>query len=313
MHTAAPFFLVGPTATGKSAVAQWIAEQHGYDILSADSMLVYEGMDIGTAKPSPKERERVDYYGVDLVQPDRPFSLGDFLRHATETLGRQAGGNKSTIVVGGTGLYVKGLLHGLDATTPSDPESRAKWETVLADEGVAGLRAALKRLSPAWLESMSDPSNPRRLVRALELASSGISGPPRDWNAKCPPSPIPGFMMPPEQLNRRIEERVRGMYADGLLDEAAALLERYGRLSQTAAQAIGYAEAFDVLSERCTQDEAIQRTVIRTRRLAKRQRTWFRHQLDVAWIDVEQTASVEHIAKRVLEHWRHYGGTEIAT
>ncbi len=306
-------FLVGPTATGKSAVAQRIAEQRGYDILSADSMLVYRGMDIGTAKPSRADRTRVRYWGVDLVAPGEPFSVARFLETASEAVcgARRAG--RELIVVGGTGLYVKTLIHGLAPGPAVSPAARERWQALLEAEGVTALQDALRARSPRWLEALDDPWNGRRLIRALEYVEAGIVEPPRSWNeSECMPE-IVGLTAPRDAMEARIRARVDAMYAAGLLDEVRALLGQsdFARW-MTASQAIGYAEAAACVSGHITEAEARERTAIRTRQLAKRQMTWFRRQCRVRWIDCGDNPGADVLAERVQCAWATTGPTALA-
>ena len=315
------WFIVGPTAVGKTAVAQWIAERAGCQILSADSMMVYRGMDIGTAKPNQAERSRVVYHGMDLVTPDRPFSVAEFLAHAVGVCSRSPGavsgapfrsqGDPGIIVAGGTGLYVKSLIRGLTDLPPPDTGARAHWNRVFELEGVAALQEALSGRSPELYESLKDPKNPRRLIRALELADAGVVQPARDWDTAKVVAPVAALRLPPEQLKRRIELRVSEMYRTGLVEEVESLLGAYPALSSTAARAIGYAEAIALVGGECSREEAVDRTVQRTRQLAKRQKTWFTHQVDVRWIDIELEMTTEEAAAQVLAHWREYGGTGV--
>jgi len=284
----AAFFLVGPTAVGKSAVAQHLAEQRSASILSADSMLIYRGMDIGTAKPTVAERGDVPYYGVDLAEPDESFSVWDYRRHALEALAALPEGEE-LIVTGGTGLYVKSLIHGLEDRPGGDAALRTEWERRLADEGIGALQDAVRRAAPERFEALADKENPRRLIRALEAAGAPHAVP--SWTSAEEPVVV-GLSMEPELLNARIAQRVEEMYAQGLMEEVTRLLERDRPLSETARQAIGYAEAIELIEGQATQAEAVERTIIRTRRLAKRQRTWFRHQANVDWLEVAPESDV---------------------
>ncbi len=263
------FILVGPTASGKSSVAQLLAEQTGAPIVSADSMNIYRGMDIGTAKPTADERGTVHYSGIDLADPTEAFSVGDWLdaiKPSFQTL-------ETPIVAGGTGLYVKCLLAGLDEMPAADEELRARAEKMTLAELQAEARAA----APEAYTALADNENPRRLVRLLEHGGK-VSKP---WKAELPT--VVGLHVEREILLKRIAERVDQMYASGLIEEARGLLAL--ELSATATKAIGYAEAFAVLKNEMTETQAKERTVIRTRQLAKRQMTWFRTQLNVEWVD----------------------------
>jgi tRNA dimethylallyltransferase len=303
--TLAAHVLVGPTASGKSAVAHYLAllSRPPAPILSADSMAIYRGMDLGTAKPDAAERALVPTYGVDLVDPDRPFSAGDYLAALRAAAPAIAAHRAPPIVVGGTGLYVKCLLEGLDAG-PSDPARRAEAEAILRADGLAALQAAARALDPAQYDRLRDPENPRRVLRAYELLAAGHPLPiPRDR----PKPKIVGLRLPPADLRARIERRARQMFARGLVEEVRALRKNYPALSETARHAIGYKEAALVLDGALPEEEAIRRTALRTAQYAKRQLTWFRHQADVQWIDVAPNDSLERIAGRVRHLWSARG------
>jgi len=305
------YFLVGPTAVGKTCVAQWIAEHHDYDILSADSMVVYRGMDIGTAKPSAAERARVHYSGLDLTTPDQPFSVWDYRQHALAALAASAAKGRRTLIVGGSGLYVKSLTDGLAPVSGASLEIRKYWTDIAETDGVEPLQKALRDKSPALYESLADKQNPRRLIRALEQAASGAAPRVPTWK-KTGAVPLIGLTLPAEELRLRVESRVAGMYRTGLVDEVRGLLEKYPNLSDTARQAIGYAEAMEVLNARCSQEKAMARTVTRTLQLAKRQRTWFRHQAKVKWVEIRPDMDTRKVAELVLDHGSLYGPTKIA-
>jgi len=305
--------LVGPTASGKTDVAHVLARRIAGAIVSADSMLVYRGMDVGTAKPDARERENLAYHGIDLVEPDRPFSVGDYVRGVRESLA-WAGGEAPLIVAGGTGLYVRCLVEGLDPHPPASPELRARAAEILSRDGMGGLQRWLEQLAPGALASLPDPRNPRRLVRAIERAAGATGAAPAPRAPAAPPPRVFAGLLPsPEALQRRIGARVRRLFEGGLLDEAAALRRRYGGLSATARQAIGYREAFDCLDGRIGLDEAMEQTVVRTRQLARRQMTWFRRQARVEWIEwSEREPSPEDLARRVEEVWERHGPVELA-
>jgi len=289
------FVLVGPTASGKSAVAQCIAERIGAPIISADSMNIYRGMDIGTAKPSPEERLRVKTWGIDLADPTEPFSVGDWLnavRPAFQT-------SEPSIVTGGTGLYVKCLLQGLDDLPTADEALRERTEKM----PLAELQAEACRAAPEAYEALADKENPRRLIRLLEGKKSSDS-----WKTEMPT--IIGLHVERDVLNRRIAARVEKMYAGGLLEEARGLAGL--KLSSTAQHAIGYAEAFAVLRGEMTEAQAKEKTVIRTRQLSKRQMTWFRHQLKVEWIETAAFPSIGKLADKVYNVCKEGGPVPLA-
>lgn len=304
-------FLVGPTAVGKSAVAQQIAEDDGFDIVSADSMLVYRGMDIGTAKPSRDEQARARYWCIDLVDAGAPFSVGLFRDAALAALSKIAMARRKAIVIGGTGLYVKALTHGLSHTPPADIEFRAQLDRIAGERPVAELQEMLRESAPDLFKALSDKRNPRRLVRALELAHAGIRRPPGSWKSRNAGPVLTGLRTDPLLLRARIGDRVRNMYGAGLVDEVKALVAAgFGR-SSTARSAIGYSEAVAVLEGSCTEEEAIRRTAQRTFQLARRQMTWFRHQADVDWIDIDIGTNTATIARAVKESWRKHGPSSV--
>ena len=321
--------LAGPTATGKTAVAQLLAETLQAAVLSADAMLVYRGMDIGTAKPSAAERARLRYGGLDLVDPGENFDVAAWLAHACEFLAQAHTAGQPVIVVGGTGLYIKRLLTGLTARPDADPA----WRATAAKMNLAELQAHLQNLDVARFAALteSDRQNPRRLIRAVEISrcekqrSVGVLEQWSDGKEHMTPasessspssnpglhhSTIPGLALPPPLLAQRIEARVAMMFDHGLLEEARQLRDRFPQLSTTAQQAIGYAEAFAVLDGRCTAAEAREKICLRTRQLAKRQMTWFRHQASVAWIATDATA--DEVAARVRKYWSDHGPTALA-
>ena len=303
------FFLVGPTAAGKSAIAEHIAETEHRAILSADSMLVYRGMDIGTAKPSKGERASVEYGGLDLANPDESFSVGQYIEHARGFLNGKPARENQPIVTGGTGLYVKCLTEGLARLPAADPALRAWADDLLGREGVTALQKALQERDAARYEALSDKNNPRRLIRALELAGRQNNG-TKTWSS-TPSVPMIGLEVDPAHLEANIRSRVRRMYDSGLLDEVGRLLSSCARLSETASQAIGYAEAIAVRQGNMTLDDAMARTAVRTRQLAKRQMTWFRHQANVVWISVGKNSTIEQLAGQVLAKWKQYGPTPV--
>jgi tRNA dimethylallyltransferase len=305
------YFLVGATASGKSAVAQYIAEREGQLIVSADSMNLYRGMAIGTAKPSSEERAKVDYAGIDISGPTEKFSVAAYL-DAVKPVFKSG---RDIIVAGGTGLYVKCLTEGFDAVPPENEELRAELEAL--DFEMLAKRA--RQDAPELYNQLTedDRQNPRRLIRILERiagfqpASSEPAGSQRYkglWNSKPKPT-ILGLQVEREELVRRIEERVGNMYTAGLLDEARELIDL--DLSPTALQAIGYAEVFAVLRNEMTMEEAKEKTIIRTRQLAKRQMTWFRNQLNVEWIDSAKFPTMEKLADAVKCEWKKLGTTPI--
>lgn len=297
------FTLAGPTASGKTAVAHHLADRLGARILSVDSMLVYRGMDIGTDKPSDSDLATYGYAGVNIVDPTETCSVGRYLQAIREPL---ADRGRPWIAVGGTGLYFCCLLRGLAPRPAANPAARTTAETVWRTGGLGALQELVRRTAPAAYRCLRDPNNPRRLVRAYEVAlQGGDASPPATWSAAAPR--LVGLWRETADLDCRITDRVRRMFDAGLLDEAAALRAQWPALSNAALQAIGYREAMAVLDGRLSRETAMEEIRRRTRRLARRQMTWFRHQTDMIWIRVHPEATVTAIADKVLSLWERHG------
>lgn len=305
------YVLTGPTASGKTETAHRLALRGGWEILSADSMAVYRGMDVGTAKPTRAQRAEVRYWGLDLVEPTEPFSLAQYLEEAIRAFSAAAQRGHGMIVVGGTGLYLKALVAGLDPAPGPDQELRALWEQRVHAEGIGGLQEEVRRRAPEeWAQlTMSDRQNPRRLLRVLERGGMGrVETERRGWRAEPGGRAVIPVLWPePDTVRRRIERRVEWIYTHGLIEEVRALKERGGGLCRTAAQAIGYAEAMAVLEGRMSLSEAQVVTIRRTWQLYRRQRTWFRHQFHWRPIAVAEDDDPETVAERVLKAWQEMG------
>lgn len=308
LHKAlSPYFLLGPTAVGKTTVAQFIAQEQGWDILSADSMLIYRGMNIGTAKPSPLERGDVNYFGVDLVNPDAVFNVWQYREYCSNIVAKLS----DCIVAGGTGLYVQSLLGGLTELPGANAGLRSRWDAKVESDGIESLQSYMQSHCPDAYEAVQDKKNARRLIRALEVFDGGVVDQRRDW-AEIP-FRIPGLMMPQDNLNKRIESRVDEMFEQGLVEEVRALMGKYKLLSTTAQQAIGYSETIAYINGDSSMDAAREKVKTRTRRLAKRQMTWFRNQMKVDWIEISAGMEVSDIAGLVLMYWNNNGPAQIVT
>lgn len=240
-------------------------------------------MDIGTAKVTADERARVPHHGLDLVDPDGSFSVADYRRHALWALRGIAGRGRLAILAGGTGLYLRTVARGVPLDEAGhDPGVRAVIEARLAEDGLGALVADLRRRAPSVAEGI-DLANPRRVVRALERAILVGDVRPPDPVGYAAPVVWLGTAVDPERHPAGIEARARDQFAHGLLDEAAALLDRYPE-DLRAFGAMGYREAFDVLAGRATLEQAIGLDAQRTRAYARRQRTWFRGEPGIHWL-----------------------------
>lgn len=267
------YLLGAPTASGKSEVALALAEAHGLEIVNADAMQVYRGLDVGTAKPSPADRARVPHHLIDIVEPSERFSVADWARRAEEAVLDAARRGRRTLVVGGTGFYLQALAEGLPTTPPADPAQQAPLWAWLEAEGREALADALHEVSP--VDAARAGRNPRRLVRAWEVVRT-TGDPPSAFGRTRPRVRVTRTWLVPsmDALAPRIEARTRAMLAGGLVEEAARL--DMAALA-TASQAIGYAEAAALARGEIGREEAFERIVHATRRYARRQRTWFRH------------------------------------
>ena len=283
--------LVGPTASGKSAVALEVARQlDDIELVSVDSMQVYRRMDIGTAKPTPAEQAKVPHHLLDLVEPWEGFSVARFQAAARDTIaGIERRGHRA-LLVGGTGLYLQAVVDGL-AVPGEWPAVRAELEAAATTSaGAAGLHRRLAELDPAAAARM-EPTNHRRIVRALEVTvGSGRAfssfGPGLD---AYPPTTfrLVGLALPRDAVEARIVQRLDSQLAAGFVDEVRALASAPEPLSRTARQALGYRELLSHLDGRCALDDAVAETARRTRAFARRQRAWFRRDPRITWLDAD--------------------------
>ncbi|MCA0146645.1 tRNA (adenosine(37)-N6)-dimethylallyltransferase MiaA [Blastococcus sp. LR1] len=297
--------VVGPTATGKTALAVALAQQLGGEVVNADSMQLYRGMDIGTAKPDEAERGGVPHHLLDLWDVREPASVAEYRLRARAEIDRLRASGRIPFLVGGSGLYVRAVLDELDFPG-TDPAVRARLETELADVGSAELHARLARLDPAAGAAVL-PANGRRIVRALEVIE--LTGGP--FLAELPeprphyPAVTIGLDREPAELDDRVALRVDRMWAAGFVDEVTALDVRGLREGPTASRAIGYAQVLAQFDGTLTAEEARERTVIATRRFVRRQRSWFRRDAATTWLDAGRTdlvaAAAAVIAGRTIE------------
>jgi len=291
-----PLFLAGPTAVGKSEVALLLAEKLNGEIISVDSMQVYRGLDIGTAKPGAAERARVPHHLIDVAELNEPFDAARFCELAREAVQQiQARGHRP-IFCGGTGLYFKAFLEGIGEAPPSNGALRAELETtplpVLLDE--------LATRDPVTFAKI-DRQNPRRVVRAVEvirLTGKPFSALRSAWNeTDADAARLIVLSRPKPELDARINARVDAMFAAGLVEETHGLLAKGLEQNPTAMQAIGYRQVVEHLRGERSLPETIELVKLRTRQFAKRQMTWFRRQ-PAAWISVEENASA--VAEKLL-------------
>lgn len=286
--------VVGPTATGKSELGLALAEALGGEVVNADAMQLYRGMDVGTAKLTVAERRGVVHHQLDVLEVGEEASVAAYQRHARADLEAIEGRGRTGVVVGGSGLYVRALLDRMELA-PTDPAVRARLEARAAELGPGLLHDELARLDPAAAEAIGR-GNTRRIVRALEVIE--LTG--RPYSAALPEQEYVaatvqlGLDCARDVLDARIEARVDRMWAAGLVDEVRGLADAMGR---TAERAVGYAQVLAVLRGDTDEASAREATVVATRRLARRQMTWFGRDSRVHWLD----ATAPDLVERALD------------
>jgi tRNA dimethylallyltransferase len=276
--------VVGPTATGKSGLSLRLAEALGGEIVNADSMQLYRGMDIGTAKLAPAQRAGVPHHLLDVWDVTRTASVSEYQQLARAAIGEISDRGRIPILVGGSGLYVRAAIDKLEFPG-TDPLLRDRLEAELAEHGTPALHARLARADPAAAAAIL-PGNGRRIVRALEVIE--LSG--RPFSATLPgyeslyPAVQIGLRLPREELDRRITGRVSRMWQAGFVAEVQGLADRGLRSGRTASRALGYAQVLRFLAGEWPQEQAAAETAQATRRFARRQEAWFRRDPRISWL-----------------------------
>ncbi len=298
--------IVGPTAVGKTKLGIALAKKLGGEIISGDSMQIYKGMDIGTAKVKPDEMDGIPHHLLDIKEPCEPFSVVEFQRLCRALIADISARGRLPIIVGGTGLYIQAAIYDYQfSDAPSDEAYRRALRQLAAEQGVEALHRQLEAVDPESAARIH-PRNVRRVIRALEVYHS-TGKPFSEWQRGQQKqllyeAAIIGLTAERSVLYRRINERVDQMIAEGLVDEARALYDRGFRDCQ-AVQAIGYKELYDYFDGRVSLEEAVEQLKQNSRRYAKRQLTWFRNQMPVEWFDMTDakmfTARVEEIFRYI--------------
>lgn len=284
--------VVGPTASGKSDLAQEIAKRLDACVLSADSMQIYRGMDIGTGKVLPHEQV-VPHYGLDVADPGESYSVAVFQEYGRDLIDRSLAEGKPIVVCGGTGFYIRALIDEFDfpAGDQDNNPIREKYSKLLQEIGAHGLWEELKRIDPASAEVVHE-NDTKRVIRAFELLADGTSY--REQKEAFQEikqrydATFIGLKVDPAVLNARIDRRVDGMVAAGLVSEVEGLLSQGFRDGLTAQHAIGYKEIVWALDGQCSLEEAVESIKVSTHRYAKRQRTWFRKDARIHWLDADE-------------------------
>lgn len=293
-----PIAVVGPTASGKSDLGLFLAEELGGEVVNVDSMQLYRGMDIGTAKLTVAERRGIPHHQLDVLDVTEPASVATFQREAIADVEAIRGRGNVPILVGGSMMYVQALIDDWQFP-PTDAAVRAKWEQKQHEIGVEALHRHLEAVDPA-AAAIIENHDPRRVVRALEVieltgkpfaaSKPAIDAPPR-WGAR-----IIGLRTIPEWLNERIERRSRLMFDRGLLEEVDTLIGLGLRDGITSSRAIGYAQVLAYLDGEYDLDTAIDRTITGTRRYVRRQRSWFNRDPRINWIDAAGDVAKQSLA-----------------
>ena len=293
--------VVGPTATGKTALSVALAHRLGGEVVNADSMQLYRGMDIGTAKPTAAERDGVPHHLMDLWHVREAASVAEYRRRARAEIDRLRTAGVVPLLVGGSGLYLRAVLDELDFPG-TDPAVRARLEAELAEVGPAELHDRLARLDPAAGAAVL-PSNARRVVRALEVIE--LTGGP--FLAQLPdprphyPAVVVGLDREPAALDERVALRVERMWDAGFVDEVEVLAEEGLREGPTASRALGYAQVLAQFAGELTPAEARERTVVATRRFVRRQRSWFRRDQAMTWFDAARPDLLDAVGALVTD------------
>ncbi len=299
------WFLSGPTAGGKTAVGLELAQRLNAEIVSLDSMALYRGLDVGTAKPTLEERRIVPHHLIDVIEPEQEFSLAQYLAAAEQCVADIRSRGRQALFVGGTPLYLKALLRGIFEGPPADWELRRRWQRQAEAHGSQWLHEQLTAVDPAAAERLH-PNDTRRLIRALEVyekTARPISEWQRQFDAARPADQCRVFVLdwPRETLYARIDARVDAMFAAGLAAEIEGLVDRGVQLSLTARQALGYREVLEHLAGQRDLAETIALIKTRTRQFAKRQMTWFRSLSECRWLSVAEPLKAPDVAERILQ------------
>ena len=296
-----PIAVVGPTATGKSDVGVWLARRLGGEVVNADAMQLYRGMDVGTAKLTDEQRHGVPHHLLDVLDVTEPASVAAYQRHARRTVEELLARGTVPVVVGGSGLYVSALLDDLEFPG-TEPAIRARLETELADVGAAALHSRLTGLDPVAAAAIL-PGNGRRIVRALEVIE--LTG--RPFSASMPkPGParygttLIGLDRTAAELDERVERRVDAMFEAGLVAEVGSLLPLGLRDGRTASRALGYQQVLAALDGDGDLESARAETVRATRRFVRRQRSWFRRDDRIRWLDAARPDLLDAVADMVV-------------
>lgn len=298
------WYLTGATASGKTQVSLILAEQLNAEIISLDSMAIYRGMDIGTAKPSEEIQSQVPHHLIDIRDPTEAFSVNEYRDMAMAKVREIRERDKEVLFVGGTALYLKALLRGLFDGPPADWEFRKQIEAEVEGVGDEALHERLAQVDPIAAHKLH-VNDRRRVIRALEvykLTGKPISHWQMEFSDGRPSEECRVFSIrhPRPTLHERIEGRVEQMFEQGLIDEVGSLLDKWKELGHTASQAVGYREVIEHIRGERDYDETVEKVRVRTRRFARHQETWFRGLCECEMVDIVGEYHPEAVAERIL-------------
>ncbi|MBV9774351.1 MAG: tRNA (adenosine(37)-N6)-dimethylallyltransferase MiaA [Gemmatimonadetes bacterium] len=306
--------LVGPTASGKTALSLGVARALGAEIISMDSRSVFRGMDVGTAKPTPEERQGIPHHGIDLVDPDVRFNAGEFGRYARERIEEIRARGRVPMLVGGTGFFLRALTHPIFREPELDPNERSRLLAELEELEDAALLQKLRDVDPEAAERFATWGGRQRILRALEvplLTGHTLAW----WHQAAPPEAEPVSILPfvldvpRERLKAAIDRRTDEMVAAGLVEEVQALVHRFGE-DAPGLNAHGYAEMIPYLKGERTLEEALELVRRNTKAYTKRQVTWFRHQLPEGAVWLDGTRPQEELAREIVQKWQEAEGEQ---
>ena len=303
--------VVGPTASGKTALSIEIAEKFNAEIISADSMQIYTGMNIACAKPTEREKRGIRHYLIDFIPPDKTYSVGQFVLDAKRAVGEIVSKGKLPLICGGTGLYVDSLLNGIDFTYNSaDEKVRRELTELYKNNGTDYMLTILREFDPDSAERLSVEKNPKRIIRAIEFyKTTGKTITRQNAESRLRESEFEPLIIGLRAKDRqylydRINRRVDAMLEDGLLEEAKAVLK--SNLSATSSKAIGYQQLKPYFDGEASLDECVERIKTETRHYAKRQLTWFKRNASIHWINIDELKTTDEQFKSVEKTIRRF-------
>ena len=298
------WYLTGPTAAGKTSVGLELAQLLHAEIISLDSMAVYRGMDIGTAKPAAEQQRAVPHHLIDILDPNQEFSVSNYVEAAHQKIAEIRRAGREVLFVGGTPMYLKAMLRGMYQGPPADWPFRREVEEEARRVGIEVLHERLALVDPLSAAKLHK-HDVRRIIRALEVYK--ITGAPISHQQLQFDEGVPGercrvFVLgwPRDVLHRRIDARVEWMFTTGLIDEVRGLLDRFGVLGRTASQAVGYREAIGYVQGDLSRDEAVRRVRVRTHQFARRQETWFRSLSECRRIEQDTHVGAAEVARQLV-------------